>query len=86
MRGTEIETALRAALDPDCLLVIDESHLHRGHAGDRPYGQSHFRVVAVAAAFTGKSRVERQRMVYAALGPAVGESIHALSLSLAAPD
>lgn len=85
MRIQEIEETIRQALAPQSLMVIDESHLHRGHAGDRPYGQSHYRVVAVAEAFAGKGRVERQRMVHAALGPSVGSSIHALSLNLHAP-
>lgn len=86
MRITEVETAIRNALQPDSLLVMDESHLHRGHAGARPYGQSHFKVVAVSAEFEGKSRVERQRMIHAALGSAVGDSIHALSMILMTPE
>lgn len=86
MRITEVETAIRVALNPLSLLVMDESHLHRGHAGARPFGQSHYKVVAVSAAFEGKSRVERQRMVHAALGSAVGESIHALSMTLQTPE
>lgn len=85
MRINEVESAIRTALQPSSLLVMDESHLHRGHAGSRPYGQSHFKVVTVSAAFEGKSRVERQRMVHAALGTSVGGSIHALSMSLLAP-
>ncbi len=86
MRITEVETAIRSALQPLSLLVMDESHLHRGHAGARPYGQSHYKVVAVSTAFEEKSRVERQRLVHAALGDAVGDSIHALSMTLLTPD
>ena len=85
MRIDEIETAIRAAINPTSLLVIDESHLHRGHAGARPFGQSHYKVIAVAAVFEGKSRVDRQRLVHGALGAAVGDSIHALSMQLLAP-
>jgi BolA family transcriptional regulator, general stress-responsive regulator len=82
MRIAEIESAVRAAINPLSLLVIDESHLHRGHAGARPFGQSHYRLVAVSDAFAGKSRVERQRLVHEALGQALGEAIHALSMTL----
>ena len=86
MRITEVETAIRSALQPDSLLVMDESHLHRGHAGARQYGQSHYKVVAVSDVFEGKSRVERQRLIHAALGSAVGDSIHALSMTLLTPE
>lgn len=85
MRINQIEAAVRAAIQPSSLTVIDESHLHRGHAGARPYGQSHFKVAAVSAAFEGKNRVQRQQMVYRALGDAVGNEIHALSMTLQTP-
>jgi len=81
-----IEQRLRRALAPATVLTVDESHLHRGHAGTRPYGQSHYRVRVVTTAFVGKNRVERQRMAFAAIGKEVGEEIHALSFSLLAPD
>lgn len=86
MRINQIEAAVRAAIQPVSLTVIDESHLHRGHAGARPYGQSHFKVIAVSAAFAGKNRVQRQQMIYRALGSAVGNEIHALSMSLQTPE
>lgn len=86
MRIAEIEQALRAALQPQSLTVIDQSHLHRGHAGDRPFGQSHYHAIVTASAFAGQNRVARQRMVYAALGTMVGNEVHALSLDLRAPD
>lgn len=85
MRIQQIETAIRNAIQPRSLTVVDESHLHRGHAGARPYGQSHYKVTAVSAAFEGKSRVQRQQMIYAALGSAVGNEIHALSMTLQTP-
>lgn len=86
MRIHQIEAAVRQALQPVSLSVIDESHLHRGHAGARPFGQSHFKVIAVSQAFAGKSRVQRQQMIYRALGDAVGNEIHALSMALQTPD
>jgi len=62
-----IETSLRAALQPERLIVLDESAAHAGHAGHREGGESHFRVRIVSAAFAGRSRVERHRMVNDAL-------------------
>jgi len=84
--STEIERRLAAALAPAELEVIDESHRHRGHAGARPEGESHFRVRIVAAAFAGRGRLERQRMVYAALGELMRTDIHALAIVARAPD
>ena len=81
-----IERNLAEALSPIRLEIEDESHRHAGHAGARPEGESHFRLTVVAAAFQGKTRVERQRMVYAALGELMESDIHALSLATLAPD
>ncbi|HEX6141259.1 MAG TPA: BolA family protein [Geminicoccaceae bacterium] len=84
--STEIERRLVAALAPAELEVIDESHRHRGHAGARPEGESHFRVRIVATAFAGRGRLERQRMVYAALGELMRTDIHALAIVARTPD
>ena len=59
---------------------------HRGHGGYNPAGESHFSLQIVSPAFVGKSRVERQRMVYAALGDLMQTEIHALSVHARAPD
>jgi len=75
-----ITTKLTAAFRPQRLQVIDESHHHAGHAGARPGGETHFAVVIVADAFAGKSRVERQRLIYAALAEELAGPVHALSL------
>ena len=80
-----IREKLSTALNPTMLHVIDESHRHAGHAGARPGGETHFRVEIVAAAFEGKSRLERQRLVYAALKEEMAQQIHALSLVTRAP-
>lgn len=80
-----IRAKLTAALNPISLDVVDESHRHAGHAGARPGGETHFRVEIVTAAFQGKSRLERQRLVYTALKEEMSEQIHALSLVTRAP-
>ena len=58
-----MDAKLRAAFAPDRLVIVDESHKHQGHAGWREGGETHVRVEIVAAAFSGVSRVERQRRV-----------------------
>jgi BolA protein len=76
---------LMAVFAPERLVVIDESHLHAGHAGSHPGGQSHFRVEIVAAAFAGLSRVERHRRINQALAEWLAGPVHALSLVARAP-
>jgi len=77
---------LEAALTPTKLEIEDQSHLHKGHAGHRPGGESHFRVTVVAPGFVGKSRVERQRMVTVALKEEMGYPIHALGIKAMTPE
>lgn len=83
---TTIERKLTEGLAPTRLAVIDDSGRHVGHAGAHPEGESHFRVEIVSPAFAGKSRVERQRMVYGLLAEELRERVHALQLSALAPD
>lgn len=83
--AASIEAKLRAGLSPTRLAVIDESHLHQGHAGARPGGESHFRVEIVATAFDGMSRVARQRRVYEILASELAGPVHALSLTAKTP-
>ena len=86
MTTTDIITnKLREAFSPGSLEVQDESHLHEGHAGHRAGGQTHFRVYIVSDAFKGKSRVERHRMINAALAAELAGSVHALALHAKAP-
>jgi BolA protein len=80
-----IATKLTTAFAPSDLDVIDESHLHEGHAGHRPGGQSHFRVRIVSAAFAGKSRLDRHRMINATLDAELKGSVHALAIQAKAP-
>ncbi|HWL06258.1 MAG TPA: BolA family protein [Xanthobacteraceae bacterium] len=77
---------LTAAFAPASLTVVDESHLHAGHAGHRPGGESHFRVTIVSDAFGGRSRVERHRMVNAALAEELAGGIHALAIQARTPE
>lgn len=83
-RVERLRAALQAALQPQALEIEDESHLHAGHAGARS-GKGHFRVHIVADAFSGKSPVERHRMVYAALGHVLHNDVHALGITAKAP-
>lgn len=80
-----IRAKLENALTPAHLAVIDESHRHAGHIGARPGGESHFRIEIVAAAFTGQSRIARQRQIYALLAEEFAESVHALQIIAKAP-
>ena len=80
-----IESKLRATFSPQMLEVVDESEQHRGHAGWREGGETHFRVHMVAASFSGKSRVERQRAVNTCLAEELAGGVHALGLDLKAP-
>jgi BolA protein len=80
-----ITNKLRKAFTTESLQVIDESHLHEGHAGHRPGGGTHYRIYIVSEDFKGKSRVERHRMINAALEGELAGSIHALAIHAKAP-
>ena len=80
-----IEAKLTAALAPVRLDVEDDSESHRGHGGWREGGETHFNVVAVAAAFDGLSRVARQRLILDALSEEMSGPVHALSMRCQTP-
>jgi BolA protein len=80
-----ITNKLREAFSPESLEVTDESHLHEGHAGHRPGGETHFGVYIVSPSFEGKSRVERHRMVNTTLASELKGSVHALAIHAQAP-
>lgn len=80
-----IRETLTVALKPVSLEIVNESHLHRGHASSPGTGESHFRLKVVAEAFRGKSRIERHRMVNDALAALLKGRVHALALSTKAP-
>lgn len=81
----EIESLLRAEFNPSHLDVINDSAHHAGHAGDDGSGESHFTIVIESAAFAGISRLQRQRMINAALGDIPGQRVHALAIKARAP-
>lgn len=83
--ATEIETLLRAAFAPTQLAVINDSARHHGHSGDDGSGESHFTVEIESAVFAGLARLQRQRMVNAALGDIPGQRVHALAIKARAP-
>lgn len=83
MRVTEeIEEKLTGAFAPTTLEITDESEKHRGHAGYREGGESHFHVRIAAEPFAGMTRLQRHRAVHSALGKELTSRIHALSLDI----
>lgn len=81
-----IERKMTDAFAPSRLELVDDSALHAGHAGARPEGESHFRLLVVSDHFKNHGRVERQRLVYQALGDLMATDIHALSIKALTPD
>jgi BolA protein len=83
--ATEMLRRLNSALSPTSIELIDDSEQHRGHGGYNPAGESHFTLRIESPAFAGKNRVQRQRMIYAALGELMDARVHALSIRASAP-
>ena len=83
--ATEMLRRLNSALSPTRITLVDDSEKHRGHGGYNPAGESHFTLEIESTEFAGKSRVERQRLVYRALGDLMHERVHALSFRANAP-
>ncbi|MBL8277613.1 MAG: BolA family transcriptional regulator [Pelomonas sp.] len=83
MIATEIESRLRAALNPSALSIRDDSADHAGHAGAREGG--HFHVAVVSERFTGLQRLARHRLVYHCLSDLMQRGIHALAIDARAP-
>jgi BolA protein len=82
----QITEKLVAAFRPLRLDVVNESHHHAGHASSPGTGESHFRVMLVSPLFAGKSRIERHRLVNAALADELRGGVHALAIKAYAPD
>ncbi|HEU5019501.1 MAG TPA: BolA family protein [Pseudolabrys sp.] len=80
-----ITRKLTEAFAPESLEVVDESHRHEGHAGHRPGGETHYRIYIVSAAFKGKTRLQRHRMINEALAGELAGGVHALAIHAAAP-
>jgi len=85
-RADRIHLALSAQFAPQRLEVVDDSQSHAGHAGAAPGGQTHFNVLLVSPKFTGMNRVARSRAVHAALEEEFATGLHALALTLRAPE
>ena len=81
----EMRQLLEAAFAPTHLAVINDSASHAGHMGDDGTGESHFTIEIETTAFTGVSRLQRQRLVNAALGDIPGTRVHALAIKARAP-
>jgi BolA family transcriptional regulator, general stress-responsive regulator len=80
----QLRAALERALAPRTLEIVDDSARHAGHAGAA--GGGHFRVLLVAEAFRGRSRLERHRLVYEAVAPLLAGSVHALNIEARTPE
>ncbi len=81
-----IEQKLTQALAPQRLKIVDDSEKHKGHAGYREGGETHFSVEVVSAAFAGQNRVARQRRVYEILAEELAAGVHALQLKTLTPE
>jgi BolA protein len=81
MKNTII-SKLTAEFSPTMLEVIDESEKHRGHAGYREGGNSHFRVRISAEKLTGKTRLQQHRAIMDVLNDELKETIHALAIEV----
>ena len=80
-----IRERLMVALEPVRLDVVNESDMHAGHRGSPGTGESHFRVLVVSQHFVGRSRIERHRLVNAALGDLMWGRVHAMAITAQAP-
>jgi len=83
--AAEMLRRLNSALSPTMIELTDDSEQHRGHGGYNPAGESHFSLRIESPSFAGKNRVERQRMIYNALGDLMQARVHALSIRATAP-
>ncbi|MBI1648639.1 MULTISPECIES: BolA family protein [Hyphomicrobium] len=82
---TRMREKLIVALRPTRLDVVNESHLHSGHASSPGTGESHFRLLIVSEAFAGKSRIERHRIVNDVVRDELRDGVHALAIKALAP-
>ncbi|MFM1815052.1 MAG: hypothetical protein RLZ98_1747 [Pseudomonadota bacterium] len=84
-----IEQAIRRKLEenlsPSRLEIVNESHLHAGHHGSPGTGESHFRVLVVSAAFEGRSRLQRHRLINEAVAEQLRDGVHALAIKALTP-
>ena len=84
-RAERIKYLAITKLSASCVELEDQSARHAGHAGARPEGETHYKLVVESPLFTGLSKVKRHQAVYAALGEEFGAGLHALSIEAKAP-
>ncbi len=82
----KITEKITKALEPTQVSVKDESHLHAGHAGARPEGETHFRLTVVSARFSGMTLVNRHRLINEALAAELQGPVHALAIKALSPE
>lgn len=83
--ATELTRRLEAALSPSTLTLRNDSDQHAGHAGHDGSGESHFSLTIVSTAFEGLNKVQRQRLVFRAIGELMDGKVHALQIHASAP-
>jgi BolA protein len=71
---------------PTHLEVLDESDRHKGHAGSRPGGETHFRVRIATPQFAGRTRLQQHRAVMEALDAELKGGVHALAIEVVGSD
>lgn len=81
-----IKQLLETALEPQTLTIKDDSAKHAGHAGAIESGGGHYQIRIVSSKFQGQSAIMRHKMVYVALGNAIGTIIHAISIKAQTPE
>jgi BolA protein len=79
-----IRDRLKTALDAEDVTVVDQSHLHAGHAGARD-GRGHFSVRVVSQQFEGRRSIARHQLIYGVLADLMRTDIHALSITALTP-
>ena len=84
--ASEIKRIVQEKFEPTHFELINESDLHKGHAGHDGSGDSHFKLIIVSKAFFEHNRVQRSRQVYSLLNPLFDKGLHALSLKLYTPE
>lgn len=85
-RAERILSILTQEFSPSHLELHDESSRHEGHAGSRPGGETHYRLVIVSSKFNGVGKVQRHQKIYALLASEFGSGLHALSINASAPE
>ncbi len=84
--AAELTRRVEAELSPTRVALHDDSDQHAGHAGHDGRGESHFSLLVVSAAFEGLNRLQRQRLVFRAIGDLMQDRVHALQIQALTPE